>query len=273
MSATTTAVSPVTTAPTLRFSGFVRMAAVETWYELVKLARMKMYVIPTLAFPAMFYVFFGLAMGQRWSAGGLHAAAYLIATYGAFGVMCASLFGVGIGVAVERGQGWLQVKRATPLPLGLFFLAKVVVALVFSAAVVALLVALGVTFGGVRFALSTWLLLTATLILCALPFCALGLALGYFAGPNSAPAVANLIVMPMAFVSGLWLPSQMLPAALARIGTYLPAYHCGQLALGVAGASVDGNAGHHVIAILASTAVFLVLAALGFARDQGASYG
>ena len=61
------------------------------------------YAVPSIAFPAMFYLLFGVMFG-RGTVGGISMATYLIATYGAFGVIGASLFGFGVGVAVERGR-------------------------------------------------------------------------------------------------------------------------------------------------------------------------
>ena len=53
-------------------------------------------------------------------------------------------------VAVERGQGWLEVKRTTPMPIGAYFVAKLAMAMIFSAIIVLLLMAVGTTWGGVR---------------------------------------------------------------------------------------------------------------------------
>ena len=55
-------------------------------------------------------------------------ARYLIATYGAFAIMGSTLYAFGVGIAVERGLGWLEVKRASPMPLGAYFFAKGAVA-------------------------------------------------------------------------------------------------------------------------------------------------
>ena len=90
------------------------------------------YAIPSIAFPAMFYLLFGVVFG-RGTVGGVTMATYLIATYGAFGVIGASLFGFGVGVAVERGQGWMMLKRASPMPPMAFFVAKLVMCTIFAA--------------------------------------------------------------------------------------------------------------------------------------------
>ena len=112
-----------------------RAYALEAKYEFLKLLRMPGYAIPSIAFPAMFYLLFGVMFG-RGTVGGLSMATYLIATYGAFGVIGASLFGFGVGVAIERGQGWMMLKRASPMPPMAFFAAKLAMCTIFAAAVV-----------------------------------------------------------------------------------------------------------------------------------------
>src|SRR6185312_15410578 len=82
--------------------------AKEAYYELLKYIRIPMYAGSTLLFPVMFYILFGLVMNRDTSMGRIGVSTYLIATYGTFGVMGASLFANGIGVAVERGLGWMQ---------------------------------------------------------------------------------------------------------------------------------------------------------------------
>src|SRR6266849_3223438 len=93
----------------------IRVYWMETRTEFLKMSRMKTYSMSTIMFPLMFYCFFGLAMAP-YEPGPISMARYLLATYGAFAVIGATLYAFGVGVAVERGLGWLQVKRASPMP-------------------------------------------------------------------------------------------------------------------------------------------------------------
>jgi ABC-2 type transport system permease protein len=242
----------------------------ESKYEFLKLVRLPAYVIPVIGFPLMFYALFGLAIGGR--SGGSAVAAYMIATMGAFGVIGASMFGLGASVASERGQGWLTVKRASPMPMGAYFGAKVIMAMAFSAVIVALLFVMGFLFGNVRFEPTRWLALAAALVFGAIPFCALGLAIGYLAGPNSAPPIVNMIYLPMSFGSGLWMPLTMLPAFVSSVAQFLPPYHLAQLAMAMSGLS-PSSPWKHVAALSVFTVLFLALAALGYSRDEGRTYG
>ena len=101
----------------------------------------------------------------------------------------------------------------------------------------------------------------------------MGLAFGYLVGPNSGPAVLNLIWLPMAFASGLWIPISQLPQIVQTVAAFLPPYHFAQLALGTIGASEGGSPVIHVAALLGFAAFFLVVAAWGFRRDEGRTYG
>jgi ABC-2 type transport system permease protein len=215
---------------------------------------------------------FGIALPHG-SGGRFDIPTYMLATYGAFGVMNVSLFGFGVGVATERGQGWMLFKRASPMPPVAYFAAKLATILVFSLIMVSALFVLGATAGGVRLPAGTWASLLGVLVLGTLPFAAFGLAVAYWAGPNSAVAVLNIIALPSAFGSGMWIPIQMLPPVIKKVALFLPPYHYAQLALHTLGLDRGGAVPTHVFALVAFTAASLLLAWIGFRRDEGKTFG
>jgi ABC-2 type transport system permease protein len=245
----------------------------EAKMEFLKSARLRTYSLSTILFPCMFYIFFGLAMGQEGSKDFMPMSRYLLATYGAFGVIGATMFAFGVGVAIERGLGWLQVKRASPMPPAAYFVAKGVVAVAFASMIIALLFTLGAIFGHVRMPLWQWLEMGGALIAGAIPFCALGLAIGNLAGPNSAPAIVNMIYLPMSFCAGLWIPFDFLPHALQRIAPFLPSFHFSQIALSILGAPTQGSVAGHVGALIGFTCLFAGAAWLAHMRDREKMFG
>ncbi len=245
----------------------------EAKYEFLKNLRLRVYTASVLSFPIMFYVLFGLVLNSHQAIGTTGVPTYLIATYGTFGVMGASLFGTAAGLASDRGLGWLQVKRASPMPPFAYFAAKVITSMIFSTIIVLVLFLLGFTLGGVHLAAAETAKLLGTLTLGSLPFSAMGLAVGYFTGPNSAPATINLIYLPMSFCSGLWVPFMFLPKVVKQIALVLPPYHLSQLALGIVGAGAhESNAAHWEV-LAAFTMICLGVARIGFQRDQEKMYG
>jgi ABC-2 type transport system permease protein len=246
----------------------------EAKYELINKTRIPVYAISTIVLPLMFYVLFGIVLSNAKDRP--DNATYMLATMGCFGIIAVSLFGFGVSLAIERGQGWLQVKRASPMPVSAYFLAKLAAAVVFSTVIMLLLLAVGVMFGGVRLPVATAAKLVGILVAGSVPFSAMGLAIGYFAKPNSAPAVVNLVYLPMSFCSGLWIPLFMLPHGLQVLAKFLPPFHLAQLALDTVGMNVNmtsTSAWGHVEALVAFTVICLGFAVWGYRRDEGKTYG
>ena len=250
----------------------LRVYRVEAWHEFLKLIRLPIFAATTIALPLMFYVIFGLTFAGE-QARGAGMTTYMLVTYGAFGVIGAALFGFGVSVAVERGQGWMRLKRVAPMPPLAYFVAKVVMSLAVATIIVLAMFTLGAIVGGVRLDPQQWVAVGLALVAGALPFSAMGLAFGYLVGPNSAPAVLNLAWLPMAFASGLWIPIGQLPQLVQSVAPFLPPYHFVQLALGTIGASEGGSPAAHAGAVLVFTVVFLLVAAWGYRRDEGRTYG
>jgi len=250
----------------------LRVYRTEAWQEFLKVIRVPIFAVTTVALPLMFYVIFGITFAGE-QAGGVGMTTYMLVTYGAFGVIGAALFGFGVSVAVERGQGWMRLKRVAPMPPLAYFVAKVVMSVAVATIIVLAMFALGALVGGVRRDPQQWVAVGVALVAGALPFSAMGLAFGYLVGPNSAPALLNLAWLPMAFASGLWIPISQLPDLIQSVAIALPPYHFVQLALGTIGASEGGSPIVHAAALLAFTLLFLVVATWGFRRDEGRTYG
>lgn len=247
--------------------------ALETRYELIKLARLPIFAGMTLGFPVAFYLMFGVFLSGSAATGGRSIALPLLGTYGAFGIIGAALFSFGVGVAVERAQGWLLVKRATPMRPLVYVLGKVGASMTFCALIVLALALCAVLLAGVRLAAGQWAALSLVLVLGSIPFCALGLAIGFVAGPNSAPGVVNLIHLPAAFAGGLWLPMEMLPSGVQAVGKWLPQAHLAQLALITVGQQRDPQALWNVTMLGVWTVIAVVAAVAAFRRDEGRLYG
>src|SRR5207342_1927188 len=99
--------------------------------EFLRLLRAPSFAVPTLVFPPMFYLLFGVLLARPASNGGF--ATQLLATYSVFGVMAPGLFGFGVALALDRERGFLALKRALPTPPGALLLAKMAMAMLFAA--------------------------------------------------------------------------------------------------------------------------------------------
>lgn len=241
-----------------------RIYLLEARFQVVEVLREPMFAIPTLAFPLIFYLFFGVIMGTGGAS--LAVPTYVLATYGVFGVLGPALFGFGAGLANERDTGVLLLKQTTPMPAGAHLFAKVMSALIFGATVVLGLFLMAAHAAGVALYRWQWFALAGVLLTGVIPFCALGLAIGAWARGRAAIAVVNLVFLPMSMLSGLWLPIYMFPDVMQDIALALPAYHHAQLALKVIAMDAGQSVAVHVSVLVVETLIFLAVAALGFRR-------
>jgi ABC-2 type transport system permease protein len=239
----------------------------EIRFEFLKSLRTPAFAVPTLLFPIMFYLLFGIFLGSM--RGNIGQSQYMFATYGVFGAMGPGLFGFGVALAIEREQGLLTLKQALPQPAGSYLLARAVMAMLFVALISLMLTIMAVTVGDVPLTWSQGLRLFLIDTLGVLPFCAIGLFLGAWVSGQASPAIVNVIFLPMSFLSGLWLPLSMMPKFLQDIAPVWPAWHLAQIALETVGAKPQGNYWTHVAVLIGVTLGFFLLAVR---RMQGGGF-
>jgi ABC-2 type transport system permease protein len=186
----------------------------------------------TFAFPLMFLVIFTALLGSGTVNFGpgveVSQSSYYVAAMAAFGVISACYTNIAITVSFQRDMGILKRTRGTPLPASSYLSARVV----HSMLVAFLLVAITAAFGTIAYsanipsgaALAQFLV---TLVVGAASFAALGLATtAIIPNADASPAVVNAIVLPLLFLSGIFIPlGSDAPAWIRAIGTIFPVKH------------------------------------------------
>lgn len=229
--------------------------------EVLKAMRTPQFSAPTIAFPVVFYLIFGVILAGE---GGEGRAIYLLATFGMFGALGPALFGFGVNVANERNNGWLDLKKISPMPISAYILAKLFMAAVFGLLVICMLTLIGTLFGGLEISFARWLLMITTQLLCAVPFALMGMAIGFRVSTEAAPAIVNILFMLMSVFGGLWLPVTLFPEILQQFAWILPTFHGGQLALASIGLSTTSTALTHAGLLAIFAAIMALLAARNY---------
>jgi ABC-2 type transport system permease protein len=248
--------------------GTIAIFAKEAKYEFLKLIRTRVFSLSVIGFPVMFYVLFGL-VNRGNSMDGMDAAKYMLAGYCCFGMIGAALFGIGVGLASERSLGWLELKRASPMPPLAYLVAKCISAQAFGLIIVGVLSLLAVAFGGVRLSASEFAMMLGMTVAGTVPFAAMALLIALLVPANAASGVVNLIYLPMSFMSGLWIPIQYLPKFLKPIAPYLPAFHLSQLMETIFGYQRQGSVTmNHWLGLAGFTLLMLGLSWAVFHRAE-----
>jgi ABC-2 type transport system permease protein len=130
--------------------------------------------------------------------------------------------GLAITLVIRREQALLKRLRATPLPPATFVASLLASTLIVYAIEVVAMFILGRAVFGTPFPARVGSV-ALIILLGVAAFTALGLALsGFVRSAEGSSAVINLIVLPMAFLTGAFGPTQHFPVFLRDIGDVLP---------------------------------------------------
>jgi ABC-2 type transport system permease protein len=184
----------------------------------------------TIAFPLMFLLLFSVLFGTEefeiTGRGMFSVAQFYAPALAVFAAASATYTNIGVGTAIARDEGVLKRFRGTPLPPWTYMAGRIGsgVWIAFIATVVMMTV--GVVAFNVNLELSKLSAALVTFVVGAACFAALGLALAA-ASPtgDSAPAVANATILPLAFVSDVFIAMDNPPDWLTAVGNFFPLKH------------------------------------------------
>lgn len=140
----------------------------------------------------------------------------------AFSVMQLGLFSVAFGIVNQKQKGILRRMLATPLTPAALLSANVVVRVINIVLVVIVLLAMGVLLFKVKLA-GTLPEIAVTAVLGGAVFLGFGFAIaGYAKNEDQAAPLAQIVSLPMAFLSGVWFPRDSVPEPFRTLTNYLP---------------------------------------------------
>ena len=227
------------------------------------LARHPSFVVPTLAFPALFFLFFASPASGA-------AATYALCSFAAFAALGVAFFQFGVGIAVERVSPWELYLRTLPVSAASRVVARLLSAALFAAAAATIVVLVALLTTDAALTASGWVELVLVLGAGIVPFALLGIALGYWATPRGALPLANIVYLGLSYGGGLWIRPGRLPAPVEAIAPFLPTRHLASLLLGVVGGT-PWRPGDWA-ALAGFSGLFGAAAVVGYRRDREARF-
>lgn len=252
------------TAPT-RTPGSLRLVWLHTRFNVLETVRIPIAVIGNVLFPSLALVFFVVPSPQAGADAVVATSA--VAQLALFAVMSAYLFTFGTGVAEDRAlpfDGYVRTLPAGVLPR---LAGRVVTGIIFALTALVPLLLLGGLLTEARLPVGTLVLGIAVLLAVSLPFLMLGLAIGYRMSNKAAIAVVQVVLFPLAFAGGLFLPPALFPGWLETLSTALPSRAARDLLV----ETVTGTSAYAAAlpVLMGWGVLFTVLAVLAYRRDEG----
>ncbi len=175
----------------------------------------------TFVFPLLFMVIFNVLFGGGEDGGRFFTPALIV-----FSVITATFTNIAMSLTMARDEGILKRIRGTPLPAWAYLGGRILHAAGVALLLVVIVAAFGAVFYGVPVPWAQLPALLVTLLLGAATFCALGLAVAAFV-PNAdaAPAVVNAAILPLLFISNVFIPLQNAPEWINVVSEIFPVRH------------------------------------------------
>ena len=200
----------------------------QTGYQIKVFYRTPVAAFFTLIFPLLLLVLFGALFGaEEIEELGVTVAQYFAPALAVFSAANATYSNIGVGTAYQRDEGILKRVRGTPLPPWLFFGGKVVSATLIAAVATVVMMAVGVFAYGIVIYPRTLPAAILTFLVGTACFAALGLLVAAVSpSGGAATAISNATLLPLAFLSGLFIPTTSeTPAWINTIGNIFPLKH------------------------------------------------
>ncbi len=184
----------------------------------------------TIIFPLMFLVIFNLIFGSQ-EVTDENGNTYNLSTFYVPGIMVFAVVGatytnVAMGIAFARDGGLLKRMRGTPLPSWSYLAGKILHSVLLTMLLVIIVASAGWLAFGVDLPTSKLPAVLLTLAIAAATFCTLGLAVtSIIPNADAAPAIVNASILPLLFISDVFIPLDDAPVWLTTLADVFPVRH------------------------------------------------
>lgn len=207
--------------------GSLRLLRTQFRYQNLVFWRTPISAFFSLIFPVLLFVIFSLVFGNDpIQELGVTAAQYYAPALAVFATASAAYTNLAITTAYQRDFGILKRVRGTPLPPWIYLASKVMTAVLVGAIAAAIMLAIGFVAYDLQLPLRAVPAMVTAFLVGAASFAALGMLLAALTGSGeSATAIAQATLLPLAFFSGNFFVSTQLPAWLSRLASVFPLRH------------------------------------------------
>jgi ABC-2 type transport system permease protein len=195
-------------------------------YDLLAFRRNRQLRFFTVILPVIFLVIFVSIFGNRTLQHGVKASTYYVPGLAAMGVIAGSFVNLVISLTAQRESGVLKRRRATPVPAWILIAGRALTAIVVALGVMTTLLLIGRFGFGVKLPTHALPGVVITGVIGAVCFCLLGFALTTaISNEDAAQPMVQAIMLPLYFISGVFVPNVNLPTWLRDVAEVFPVQH------------------------------------------------
>jgi ABC-2 type transport system permease protein len=182
----------------------------------------------TVMLPVIFLLIFATIFGNDRidELGGVKTTTYYVPAIISLAVVSATMQSLAISLTVDRENGLLKRTRGTPLPSQVFIAGRIGNSIIVSVLMLIILAALGRVLYGVEIPWERLPAVLVTLSIGAAAFSCLGIAItAAIPSEDAAAPVTNVAVLPLYFLSGVFIPESEIPNGVLHVADAFPIRH------------------------------------------------
>jgi ABC-2 type transport system permease protein len=182
----------------------------------------------TVAFPVVLLLIFATVFGGQTVdvRGGIKTTTYYVPAIITLSVISATMQSLAMSLVIAREDGRLKRSRGTPMPPWVFIAGRVGNSIVVALMMLALLAAIGRVLYGVPIPWDRLPAIVVVLALGAASFSCLGIALtAAIPSQDAAAPIVNALLLPLYFLSGVFIPDDQLPNSVIHFADAFPIRH------------------------------------------------
>jgi ABC-2 type transport system permease protein len=182
----------------------------------------------TIAFPVVLLVIFGTVFGDETIplGGEIETTTYYVPAIIALAVVSATMQSLAMSLVIAREEGRLKRGRGTPMPPWVFVAGRVGNSVVVALLMLLVIAVIGRVLYGVGLPIGRLPAVLLVLIVGAAAFCCLGVALtAAIPSQDAAAPIVNALLLPLYFLSGIFIPETELPSGVIQFAEAFPLRH------------------------------------------------
>jgi ABC-2 type transport system permease protein len=182
----------------------------------------------TVMFPVLLFLIFATVFGNQTVEvrGGVKTTTYYVPAIITLSVISATMQSLAMALVIAREDGRLKRSRGTPMPPWVFIAGRVGNSIVVALMMLVLLAAIGRLLYGVHVPLERLPAILIALVVGAAAFCCLGIALtAAIPSQDAAAPIVNALLLPLYFLSGVFIPDDQLPSGVIHFADVFPVRH------------------------------------------------
>lgn len=207
----------------------VRLVAHQLRYDLLVFWRDPQSRFFMLVLPVIFMVLLTSLFGNHTHFIKGHAiknSTYYVPGICTLGIIATAFVNLVITITAQRETGVLKRRRSTPVPAWVLIASRTLTSVILAIAVVIVIVVIGRIIYGVHLPGATVPAFVLAVIVGAASFCCLAFAAASFIrSEDSAQPIIQAIILPLYFISGVFVPKDQLSSTLRDVASVFPVSH------------------------------------------------